>query len=344
MATTHPPTKARFSPGKLLPGLLLTSSLTAAAYALALLPGVRVIGALGVALLLGLCWRAVFGLPAVFRPGAAFSARTLLRVGVVLLGVRLNFALLADAGPKVLLLDVLVIGVGIVMVERIGAWLGLPRALRLAVAVGSSVCGASAIAAATPVIGADDDEVSVAVGMISLLGTLGVIAYTIVGPMLHLSAQTYGLLTGSTLHEVAHVLAAGAAQGSEALGVATLTKLTRVALLAPVLLIVGAALRRADRNKGNTAQTGALEAPLLPGFLVGFLIVGVLNSFGVIPKPAADVLQRSSLLLTAAAMAGIGLGVDFAVMRRLGAKSALVGVAGFAIILSVAALYVATTA
>lgn len=332
----------RFDPGKLLPGLLLTGSLTAVAYALALLPGVQVIGALGVALLLGLGWRAVFGLPAMFRPGATFSARTLLRVGVVLLGVRLNFALLAEAGPKVLLLDVLVIGVGITAIERIGAWLGLPRALRLAVAVGSSICGASAIAAATPVIGADDDEVSVAVGIVSLLGTLGVVAYTVLGPMLHLSAQTYGMMTGSTLHEVAHVLAAGAAQGAEALDIATVTKLTRVALLAPVLLIVGALLRRAGR--GEDTQTGALQAPLLPGFLVGFLAVGVLNSLGVIPRPAADMMQRSSLLLTAASMAGIGLGVDFAVMRRLGAKSALVGVAGFAIILGVAALYVASIA
>lgn len=288
MTTPHYLREFRFDLSKLLPGLLLTGGLTAVAYALALLPGVQVIGALGVALLLGLGWRAVFGLPAVFRPGAAVSARTLLRVGVVLLGVRLNFALLAEAGPKVLLLDVLVIGVGITAIERIGVWLGLPRALRLAVAVGSSICGASAIAAATPVIGADGDEVSVAVGIVSLLGTLGVVAYTVLGPILHLSAQTYGMMTGSTLHEVAHVLAAGAAQGAEALDIATVTKLTRVALLAPVLLIVGAVLRRADH--GEDTQTGALKAPLLPGFLVGFLAVGVLNSLGVIPRPAADIM------------------------------------------------------
>lgn len=338
MTRTHRFSTFRSDFSNLLPGLALTAVLTAVGYALARLPGVQVVGALGVALLLGLAWRAVFGLPETLKPGAAFSARTLLRVGVVLLGVRLNFALLAEAGPTVLLLDLLVIGIGIAFTERLGAWLGLPRALRLAVAVGSSICGASAIAAATPVIGADDDEVSVAVGIVSLLGTLGVVAFTLLGPVLQLSAQVYGMMAGSTLHEVAHVLAAGAAQGAQALDIATVTKLTRVALLAPALLAIGAVLRRVDRN-AKTDKGESPAAPLLPGFLVGFLAVGVLNSLGVIPRFAADGMQSASLLLTAASMAGIGLGVDFAVLRRLGAKASVVGVAAFGVILSTAALY-----
>lgn len=316
--------------------------MTAVAYALSRLPGFGLMGALGLALLLGLFWRALFGLPDTAVAGSRFSARTLLRIGVVLLGVRLDFALLYGAGPVVLGLDLLVIVFGLVVMERLGKWMSLPRGLRLTVAVGSAVCGASAIAAAAPVVGADSDEVSVSVGIISVLGTVGVVFYALLAPLLNMSVERYGLMTGSTLHEVAQVLAAGAAQGAEALDLATLTKLTRVALLAPVLLIIGSVLSRRD-GASTTAHTSGIAAktPLLPAFLVGFLTVGVVNSLGFIPPALAGVMATASLVLTAASMAGIGLGVDFGVLRRIGGGPAVLAVVGFGLIVGVATLYTA---
>lgn len=320
---------------RLLPGLALVAVLTAAAYLLSTLPGLRVLGALGLALLLGLAVRGLVRLPASVQPGAGYAARTLLRLGVVLLGVRLNFVLFAQAGPQVLLLDLAVIGTGLLSMTWLARRWGLPRGLGLAVAVGSSICGASAIAAAAPIIRADEDEVSVSVAVCSLLGTVGVVGYSLLALPLGLDAQRYGLMTGSSLHEIAQVLAAGAAQGGHALDFAMLTKLTRVALLAPVLLLLGAVLRRRDAGAPSEQTAQAARPPLLPAFLVGFLLVGVVSSAGLLPSTLTNRMQTASLLLTAASMAGIGLGVNFAVLRRLGGPALLVGGLGFTLLLAV---------
>jgi uncharacterized integral membrane protein (TIGR00698 family) len=311
---------------------------------LAPLPGLRLAGTLGLALFLGVGWRITLGLPAVAVPGVRFTARTLLRLGIVLLGVRLDFGLLLSAGPLVLLLDLLTISTGLLATLALGRLLRLPRGLRLVLAVGTAICGASAIAAAAPLAGADEDEVSQAVGVISLLGALGVIGFTILGPLLQLGDVHYGLLTGATLQEVGHVLAAGAAAGSDALDLATITKLTRVALLAPVLLLLsGLACRGAAASGQASSQASGqepLRAPLLPGFLLGFLLVGAANSAGLIPAGLGASLQLGSVVLTAAAMAAIGLGVDPLVLRRSGARTALVAALGFLALASVAAAYV----
>ena len=332
------------APVRLLPGVALTALLTGLAYGLDHLPGLHLLGTLGIALVLGMLWRALFGWPERAVPGARFSAKTLLNLGVILLGVRLDFVLLYRAGLTVLLLDLLVVTTGLLVIERLGKLLGLSRGLRLALAVGSSICGASAIAAAVPVIKANDDEVSVAVGIVSLLGTLGVLGYSLAGPLLGWSPAHYGLMTGATLQAVGHVLAAGAAQGAEALDIATLTKLTRVALLAPVLLVIGALLGRRDAlTKSAADPTGARaeRPPLLPGFLVGFLVLGVVNSLGVIPGPLVEGLETASVVLTATAMAGIGLGVDFGVLRRIGGGALRLATLGFAAIVLVAWAYTA---
>lgn len=114
-----------------------------------------------------------------------------------------------------------------------------------------------------------------------------------------------------------------------------LTKLTRVALLAPVLLLLGTVLRRRDAG-APSEQTAQAARPLLPAFLVGFLLVGVVSSAGLLPSTLTNGMQTASLLLTAASMAGIGLGVNFAVLRRLGGSALLVGGLGFTLLLAVA--------
>ena len=333
------------APVRLLPGVALTALLTGLAYGLDHLPGLHLLGTLGIALVLGMLWRALFGWPERAVPGARFSAKTLLNLGVILLGVRLDFVLLYRAGLTVLLLDLLVVTTGLLVIERLGKVMGLSRGLRLALAVGSSICGASAIAAAVPIIGANDDEVSVAVGIVSLLGTLGVLGYGLAGPLLGWSPAHYGLMTGATLQAVGHVLAAGAAQGAEALDIATLTKLTRVALLAPVLLVIGALLGRRDAVKKTEAGDGALHPtkrpPLVPGFLLGFLALGLVNSLGLLPGWLVGVLETASVLLTAMAMVGIGLGVDFGVLRRVGGGALRLALLGFAALLLVAGVYTA---
>ena len=317
----------------LLPGLALVAGLTLVTYLLASVPYLTVLGPLVIALVLGIAWRAVAGMPDAAGPGASFAARTLLRIGIVLLGVRLDFALLAQVGPVILLGNLLVVVLGILAIDRLGAAMNVPNALRLGIAIGTSVCGASAIVAAIPVIRAEADDASVAVGVISVLGTIGVLAYTLTFLVLDPPPLLYGVLVGSTLQEVAQVLAAGYASGVEAGDLAVLVKLSRVAFLAPALIALAFLMR--GRGPASADGSDAARPPLLPGFLVGFLLVGVIHSLGWIPAPAADAMEVASLLLTAAAMVGLGLGVDLAVFRRVGAKALLLGSAGFAVLVAV---------
>lgn len=324
-------------PRALAPGLVLTGAIALVATLVARLPGMGTLGPLGIAMLLGVAWRATAGLRTTALPGTVFAARNLLRVGVVLLGVRLDFGLLVRAGPRVLVLDLLVIVIGTIAMERIGKVLGLGRGVRLGLALGSCICGAAAIAAAAPIIDASDDDVSVSVGIVSLLGTAGVLGFAVLAPLIGMTAQRYGLMTGSTLHEIAQVLAAGAAGGPAALDLATITKLTRVALLAPTLLVVGTILHRRDALSGRSVRSGR-RPPLLPMFLLGFLVLGALRTLGAIPPTWVPALQTSSTVLMTVAMAGIGLAVDLRGVRRIGAPAVVLALVGFAITLSIATL------
>ena len=338
-----------------LSGLLLTAFIAGLAVLIAGLPGVKtgllagvpglkILGALGWALIFGILWRSIFSVSKAQKPGVSYSAKTILRLGIVLLGVRLNFQNIASSGALILGLDALIVTVGIVAVERIGKALGVSRGLRLTLAFGTGICGASAAVAASGIAGADDEEVSIAVGTVSLLGTLGVLGYILLREPLSLSSETYGLLVGSTLQEVGQVIAAGTAGGANALDTATLTKLTKVALLAPALLIASSVLRLRDsRGTVNLDSPEAERPPMLPLFLLGFLAVGVLNSLGVFNPSISSGLQQLSVLLTTMAMAGIGLGVDLKAVRRVGAKAMLLGAIGFALLLALAIGFTAIT-
>src|SRR5690606_25711950 len=261
--------------------------------------------------------------------------------------------LLVAAGPTALVLAFGAVLVCLAAMEPLGRLLGVAPGLRRTLAVGTGVCGASAIAAAAPVVDADDDEAAMAVGLVSLLGAAGVVAFSLLAEPLGLGERAYALVVGATLHEVGHVLAAGAAMGPTALDLATLVKLVRVAMLAPALLLLGVLVRQAGVNGGSGAPNPAGPHPteagsgpsrrrvLLPGFLIGFLLLGAARTVGAVPGAWVGPLSTASMLLTAAAMAGIGLGVDLAALRRAGGRALLLAVAGFLASLLVAGVIVA---
>ncbi len=311
-------------------GILVVVSLTVAAYFLSRLPGFLVIGPLGVALLVGALWRGFGRLPAGSAPGIRFFARPLLRLGVVLMGVRLDFRRLAEAGPRVLAVDLLVVGLGAACIVWLGQRLGVRRSLALLLGVGTSVCGASAIAATGPLVKADEDEVAVSIGLISLVGMVGVLSYPALASLAGLSDAAYGLLCGATLQEVPQVLAAAFARGQDAGDFGTLVKLARVALLAPLALAL-AALEA--RRSGEPITLRHLPFPL---FVVGFVAVGVARSVGLVPEALVPVIEQASRRTLAAAMAAVGLGVHAGAIRRLGWAPVLLGLLGWIFVVATA--------
>ena len=198
----------------LAPGILLCVAIALFADRLAGFTVLKVFGPLTLALILGIALRAAAGPLPWSDLGSKFCARPVLRTGVFLMGARLDFALVARVGPRVLLLDLVLICVGLVGIAWLARTFAVPAKLATLLAVGTSICGASAVVAAGAVTRADEEDVTLAVALCGILGTVGVLFYVLAGPLLPLSMTQLAILCGSTLHEVAQVDRCGVHLGS----------------------------------------------------------------------------------------------------------------------------------
>lgn len=253
-------------------------------------------------------------------PGVDFAARGLLRLGVALLGVRISAELIAGLGAGAIALVVaavaLTIGFGILAARLVGRG----RNFGLLTAGAVAICGASAAMAIAAVLPQDprreQDLVFTVVG-VTVLSTAAMIAYPMLAAALGLDPRLTGLFLGATIHDVAQVVGAGFSVSPETGEVATLVKLIRVTLLAPVVLLAALLLRGA-------ARAGAGQRPpLLPGFVAGFLLLAALNSAGLLPGAvvaAASELSRWALLT---AIAAVGMKTSLARLMQVGAPAML---------------------
>ncbi|MBC9784560.1 YeiH family putative sulfate export transporter [Heliobacterium chlorum] len=306
-------------------GLLLTALLAATAQMMSRLPLLSIFGVMVTAILLGLTLRAISeSVVTPLSPGISFSAKYVLRAGIILMGVRLNIGDIVAAGWKTIVLDVLVILFAISVIHYLGRKMALASKLTSLIAAGTGVCGAAAIGAVGPVIKAKDEEVALSVAIIALLGTLFTVIYTALLPILNWSPHEYGLFAGSTLHEIAHVVAASAPGGPVSSDTALLVKLGRVVLLAPVVMFM-------DWLYNKRTQNSSLANPgkrVIPWFVFGFLGMALLNTYHVFSADMAQKIISTSVFLLAMAMAGMGLNVHIGDIRRVGLKPMVVGITG----------------
>lgn len=312
--------------------------ITFLAFALARLPIAASLGPLVLALMLGVGlastpWARTLRLGE--RVAVRFFARNALRFGIVLLGARLDVRVLLELGPLALAGSVLGVMAAFLAVELFGRSMGLPAPLRRAVAIGTAICGASAIAAALPLLRARAEHASLAIATISLVGTAGVLTFAAWNALAPNLAPTLAILAGSTLQEVGHVVAAGQALGPHESERALLVKLSRVILLAPTLLLLGWWSRRTSGREPGP------RAPLVPGFVMGFLAMSALVSLGAMPEAMVNGLVATGVLATASAMTAIGFGVDVRVLRTSGRAAVVTGTVGFIVLLTVMMAYYA---
>lgn len=337
-------------------GIGLTVLLAASAKLLSYLPLLSIMGHLVIAIMLGLIWRAIIGVPEYAVRGVSFSSKKLLRLGIILLGMRLNIQSVMEAGPQVLAMSIIHIAFTIAVVYSLAKWLKISDELGILTACGTAICGAAAVVAIAPQVKAKNEETAIAAAVVALLGTLFTLIYSFIYPLLGLSAHRYGVLAGATLHEIAHVIAAAAPAGNTAEDIAVVVKLTRVAMLVPVSLLLGIWMNRKERrdNKARArVQPNVEEQPnaaarpnpaggtmaslfsrwrsiQVPWFILGFVLMSGLNTWGVISERVAGMIVAAAYLLIAVAMAGLGLGVDLAVFRRLGIRPFWAGLIGSA--------------
>jgi uncharacterized integral membrane protein (TIGR00698 family) len=299
-----------------------------AALSVAIVPltPLRVLGPLTVALLLGMALRPTHILRAAPRSSVVWLSREVLRAGVVLVGARLDWVLLARAGAAPIVVALTAVAVGMVLFAALRRILGVPHRLGALLAVGSSVCGAAAITAARPVIGASDDEANTGVAIVSVLGALGSVVLVAGHAMGWISQDAYALVAGGALHEVAHVMAAATAVPS-VVPLATVTKLARVALL-PIALIVLPWMTR--------GEVGGRRVPFrLPGLVKGFLVVSVVativahtESVSAVWSAASKAIWLLATLMLASSMVAIGFLVDWASLRHSGTRPIIMALAG----------------
>jgi uncharacterized integral membrane protein (TIGR00698 family) len=320
-----------------LPGVALCLAVTAAGFALEYLErgllGRAWLESLVLAILLGSAVRTFWSPGQRFAAGIHFSAKTLLEVAVVLLGASVSAGAIADEGLALIAAIVVVVALALVASYSIGRVLRLPHRMALLIACGNSICGNSAIAAAAPVIGAGSEEVASAIAFTAVLGVVAVLGLPLLMPLAGLSVTQYGVFAGLTVYAVPQVLAATASAGMLSVQIGTLVKLVRVLMLGPVILTLAllqskSQLQPQPQPSSTTAAMPRRQRPPLsqmaPWFIVGFLLLMALRSFGLVPAVLDVPVAHSATWLTTVSMAALGLGVDVRSVARAGPRVASV--------------------
>ncbi|WP_010531950.1 YeiH family protein [Lentibacillus jeotgali] len=296
-------------------GVAFTFFIALLGYLLALVPGFAYVGQLACAIIIAIAYRQIFGYPEAIRAGVTFSAKKLLRLAIILYGLRLNINTVLSDGLGLLLRDAAVILFAILLMVWLAKVFKADTSISLLLGVGTGVCGAAAIAAVAPIVKAKDEDTAIGVGIIALMGTIFSIVYILLRPILPLSAIDYGIWSGISLHELAHVALAADPAGGDALAMALLAKLGRVFLLIPLCFIFIYIMK--VKNKG-TDQSKTKVA--FPWFLLGFIVLSIFGTYvlgNYIPVSEGTmngVYSLTTWLLTAA-MVGLGLSVSFNDLR-----------------------------
>lgn len=289
-----------------LPGLAVTIAIAGAAWLVHGVPALSTVSAALIAAVIGVVLAQTGRWPQTLGPGIDFSVKTLLRIAVALLGVQVTIGQVAAIGWSGFAILAAGLGVSFLTIKAAGRWLGVAPNLAELIAAGTSICGASAIAGVNAVTSAEDEDVAYAVAMVTLFGTAAMFGYPLLDKAFGLSAQTYGLWAGASIHEVAQVAGATAQAGPLAEASGAVAKLTRVAMLAP--LVFGLKLtRRSEQARG----------PVVPWFVIAFVGLVALGSLIAIPAPVKMACAQISAFLLAMALAGMGLRTH---IGRLAAK------------------------
>ena len=347
--------KARRAKTSPLPGYLLALAVTALAYGIQYLPfpPFRVASAAGVrhplsaaiiAMLAGIAVRNLVRLPAYLIESTRGMPHRVIPASIVLTGAGLNLAAAASIGVRALMITLVCLTVAMASSIWLGSVTRLVRKTAILIGAGTAICGTSAIVAVAPLIQAEDHDVLLAIGTVNILGLLFMFALPFLGTLLKLSDQAFGVWAGTTIHAVPQVLAAAFSYSQPAGALATLVKLVRVALLAPLIFVLGI---------WHSRQPGARKAQihyhrLVPAFVWGFLALASLNTAALLPVlqfrfgaySTSGLLTNASELLLALSMAAMGLEVNIAQFSKVGGRAMLVGTLAGLILLATSLLLI----
>lgn len=316
-----------------LNGILFVALMAAAVVQLADLPFIRQFGFSP--LVVGIVCGMLYGnflrgtMPADWGAGVHFTARRLLRIAVAFYGLNISIQQIAAVGLPGLAVSVGVVAstllIGTVAGQRL---LGLDRDTAMLTAAGSAICGAAAVLAFEPTLRAAPHKSAVAVATVVLFGTLSMFLYPVIyhAGWLPFDTQALGIYIGGTVHEVAQVVGAASNIDPATTEVATIVKMTRVALLVPVLLVLGFWLR-ASAPPAPTANPTPLP---VPWFAIGFLVLAIVNSLDILPSDLVTAIRKLDVFVLTMAMTALGIETRFAQIRKAGPRVMALGLVLYA--------------
>ena len=297
-----------------------------------------------VALLIGVLVRNTIGLTGRFMTGVKWCVLTLMPLGIILMGARLNFFDVVRTSEKALVISVICVALALAMTIWMCRRIGVGQKLGILIGIGTAICGGTAIAVVAPVIEADENDTAFAITTVTLFGLVAVFVMPLLGHAFGMSQLEFGVWAGTSIHQTPQVVAAGFSYGPLAGDVATIVKLVRVLLLAPISIGLSIWYARTKRAQqiAHVTKVGKLTT-LFPPFILGFVLVALAATLNLLPDftlhlkdsflwDAGDVhvvlakrvTWLSTFILTIA-MGAVGMGVDLRGLQKIGLKALYVG-------------------
>ncbi len=323
----------------LIPGLLAVVGVTILAVLLhGMLPTQlqKIVGTVLVAISLGVAVNNVFSVPIMWIPGIQFALHNMLRFAIVMLGSGIAFHQAIAIGSKALIMIIALMIFVMIVVHVLAKVLKVPVRLATLIGVGTAICGNSAIAAVAPVIKAKEEDLTFAIATNTLLGTVAVFAFPVLGTYFGFTDAFFGTWAGVAVNDTAQAVAAGFAFSPQAGEISTVVKLTRNAMIVVVIVAVGAIYARwvGGQIGGKKVSLAKRVKQSIPGFVVGFLVVAYANTLGLFSwlsdisgRDIQEDLRTATGLLILGSLAGVGLGTNFKRMRATGPRPLYIGVA-----------------
>lgn len=307
------------------PGLALAVAIGV----LALLLGrwVPLIGGPVFGIVLGIIVRNVFAPGARFTPGIQFGGKQVLQWSIIALGFGLSLTQVAKTGLESLWVTLITMSMAFLSAWALGRWLGVHDKLKILIGVGTAICGGSAIAAVTPIIKPDDHDTAFAISTIFLFNVIAVLLFPLLGHLLNLSDQGFGLWAGTAINDTSSVVAAGYSYSHAAGDYATIVKLTRATLIIPICLVLAFVV--AAREKRQHAQAGDgvgfSLARIFPWFILWFVVASGIRTLGLVPVAIQPALHMLAEFMIIVALTAIGLSANLRKMVSSGARPILLG-------------------
>ncbi|UQS85686.1 putative sulfate exporter family transporter [Apilactobacillus apisilvae] len=303
--------------------IIVTFICTLAGTYLAGMPYLNIIGSLVLALIFGMLIQVQPKITKNLKSEAGFISNKFLRLGIILLGFKLNLNTLMSSGVKTILLAILVVCGTISGTYLLNRKLGVNKELSILTASGTGICGAAAVMGISPQIKVNADKQAqkeedqvLAVAIVAIMGTVFTLIEIAIKPLLHMTPDQFGVMAGGSLHEIAHAVATGSSDGPVALNIAIITKLSRVLMLAPAAVIIGIWYQK---TTVNSEASGKRKLPI-PWFMAGFIATSIIGSYVPMSASLLSTLVSAAYLFLGMAMAALGMTVNFKVLLSRGVK------------------------